>query len=116
MIDYTINCITNTIKILIKARSMASEVVDIRERIERVRAEMAGEIVSDNSNEILEKSNISEENIKKHTRQETNLAGKSELPDFKLTVQNPVSPRVLLFLILIQLITSIVLVAVIYFK
>ncbi len=95
---------------------MASEVVDIRERIERVRAEMAGEIVSDNSNEILEKSNFSEENIKKHTRKETNLAGKSELPDFKLTVQNPVSPRVLLFLILMQLITSIVLVAVIYFK
>ena len=95
---------------------MASEVVDIRERIERVRAEMAGEIVSDNSNEILEQSNISEENITKHTRKETNLAGKSNLPDFKLTVQNPVSPKVLLFLILMQLITSIVLVAVIYFK
>ena len=95
---------------------MASEVVDIRERIERVRAEMAGEIVSDNSNEILEQSNISEENIANHTRKETNLAGKSNLPDFKLTVQNPVSPKVLLFLILMQLITSIVLVAVIYFK
>ena len=116
MIDYTIKCITNAIKILIKARYMASEVVDIRERIERVRAEMAGEVVSDNSNEILEKSNFSEENIKQHTRKETNLAGKSELPDFKLTVQNPVSPKVLLFLILMQLITSIVLVAVIYFK
>ena len=95
---------------------MASEVVDIRERIERVRAEMAGEIVSDNSNEILEQSNISEENITNRTRKETNLAGKSNLPDFKLTVQNPVSPKVLLFLILMQLITSIVLVAVIYFK
>ena len=95
---------------------MASEVVDIRERIERVRAEMAGEIVSDNSNEILEQSNISEENITNHTRKEINLAGKSSLPDFKLTVQNPVSPKVLLFLILMQLITSIVLVAVIYFK
>ena len=101
---------------------MASEVVDIRERIERVRAEMAGEIVSDNSNETLEQSNFSEENIKKHTRIETNLAhksnlaSKSDLPDFKLTVQNPVSPKVLLFLILMQLITSIVLVAVIYFK
>ena len=95
---------------------MASEVVDIRERIEKVRAEMAGEIVSDNSNEILEQSNFSEENTAKHTRKETNLAGKSELPDFKLTVQNPVSPRVLFFLILMQLITSIVLVAVIYFK
>ena len=33
MIDYTIKYITNTIKILIKASSMASEVVDIRERI-----------------------------------------------------------------------------------
>ena len=95
---------------------MASEVVDIRERIERVRAEMAGEIVSDNSNETLEQSNFSEENIKKHTRNEPNFASKSDLPDFKLTVQNPVSPRVLLFLILMQLITSVVLVAVIYFK
>ena len=95
---------------------MASEVVDIRERIERVRAEMAGETVSDNSNEILEQTNFSEENIKKHTRKERNLASKSDLPDFKLTVQNPVSPKVLLFLILMQLITSIVLVAVIYFK
>ena len=101
---------------LLKGKNMASEVVDIRERIERVRAEMAGEIVSDNSNEILEQSNFSEENIKKHTRKETNLAGKSELPDFKLTVQNPVSPRVLLLLILKHLITSVVLVAVIYFK
>jgi len=95
---------------------MASEVVDIRERIERVRAEMAGETVSDNSNEILEQSNLTVENIKQHTRKDTNLASKSDLPDFKLTVQNPVSPKVLLFLILMQLITSIVLVAVIYFK
>ena len=95
---------------------MVSEVVDIRERIERVRAEMAGEAVSDNSNEILEQTNFSEENIKKHTGKERNLASKSDLPDFKLTVQNPVSPKVLLFLILMQLITSIVLVAVIYFK
>jgi hypothetical protein len=38
------------------------------------------------------------------------------LPDFKLTVQNPVSPRILLFLIIMQLITSITLVAVIYLK
>jgi len=95
---------------------MVSEVVDIRERIERVRAEMAGEVVSDNSNEILEQTKFSEENIKKDTRKERNLASKSDLPDFKLTVQNPVSPKVLLFLILMQLITSIVLVAVIYFK
>ncbi len=34
----------------------------------------------------------------------------------EMAVQNPVSPKVLLFLILMQLITSIVLVAVIYFK
>ena len=42
---------------------MVSEVVDIRERIERVRAEMAGEVVSDNSNEILEQTNFSAENM-----------------------------------------------------
>ena len=41
---------------------------------------------------------------------------KSDLPDFKLTVQNPVSPKALLFLIVMQLITSIILVAVIYLK
>ena len=43
-------------------------------------------------------------------------SSKSDLPDFKLTVQNPVSPRILLFLIIMQLITSITLVAVIYLK
>ena len=93
---------------------MASEVVDLRERIEKVRAEMAGEDFSNDKNFSSEKdNNLSNDNKKITSVQSEN---KSDLPDFKLTVQNPVSPKVLLFLIIMQLITSIVLVTVIYFK
>ena len=92
---------------------MASEVVDLRERIEKVRAEMAGEDFSNDKNFSSEKdNNLSNDNNVKSVQSEN----KSDLPDFKLTVQNPVSPKVLLFLIIMQLITSIVLVTVIYFK
>ena len=41
---------------------------------------------------------------------------KSSLPDFKLNIQNPVPPKMLLLLIIIQLITSIALILIIYFK
>ena len=86
---------------------MASEVVNLRERIEKVRAEMAGE------NYDLEIQNeTSPEN------EQTNYLsnGKNNLPDFKLNIQNPVPPKMLLLLIIIQLITSISLVLIIYFK
>ena len=93
---------------------MTSEVVDLRERIEKVRAEMAGEskhaddyTVKDDNNFV---NNIQNDNSL------TDKSSESDLPDFKLTVQNPVSPRILLFLIIMQLITSITLVAVIYLK
>ena len=93
---------------------MASEVVNLRERIEKVRAEMAGEDFSNDKNFSSEKdNNLSNDNKNFTSVQSEN---KSDLPDFKLTVQNPVSPKVLLFLIIMQLITSIVLVTVIYFK
>ena len=93
---------------------MASEVVNLRERIEKVRAEMAGEDFSNDKNFSSEKdNNLSNDNKNIKSVQSEN---KSDLPDFKLTVQNPVSPKVLLFLIIMQLITSIVLVTVIYFK
>ena len=93
---------------------MASEVVNLRERIEKVRAEMAGEDFSNDKNFSSEKdNNLSNDNKNTKSIQSEN---KSDLPDFKLTVQNPVSPKVLLFLIIMQLITSIVLVTVIYFK
>ena len=93
---------------------MASEVVNLRERIEKVRAEMAGEDFSNDKNFSSEKdSNLSNDNKNIKSTQSEN---RSDLPDFKLTVQNPVSPKVLLFLIIMQLITSIVLVTVIYFK
>ena len=92
---------------------MTSEVVNLRERIEKVRAEMAGEsnhvdddIVKDDNNFV---NNQNDNSF-------TDKSSKSDLPDFKLTVQNPVSPRILLFLIIMQLITSITLVAVIYLK
>tara|TARA_B100000579_G_C22777110_1_gene827216 strand:- start:429 stop:698 length:270 start_codon:yes stop_codon:yes gene_type:complete len=89
---------------------MGSEVVDIRERIERVRAEMAGEVVENEHDDLLTKDLPSNENF-------NNLnIDKNVLPDFKLTVQNPVSPKMLLFLIIMQLFTSIALVLVIYFK
>lgn len=97
---------------------MASEVVNIRERIEKVRAEMAGdEILSDDHN-ILEQDNYSTRKLSTENNEwkKPNTNNKSDLPDFKLTVQNPVSPKALLFLIIMQLITSIILVAVIYFK
>ena len=97
---------------------MASEVVNIRERIEKVRAEMAGdEILSDDHN-ILEQDNYSTRKLSTENNEwkKSNTNNKSDLPDFKLTVQNPVSPKALLFLIIMQLITSIILVAVIYFK
>ena len=97
---------------------MASEVVNIRERIEKVRAEMAGdEILSDDHN-ILEQDNYSSRKLSTENNEwkKPNTNNKSDLPDFKLTVQNPVSPKALLFLIIMQLITSIILVAVIYFK
>ena len=95
---------------------MASEVVNLRERIEKVRAEMAGEDFSNDKNFSSEKdNNLSNDNNNNNVKS-VQSENKSDLPDFKLTVQNPVSPKVLLFLIIMQLITSIVLVTVIYFK
>ena len=93
---------------------MTSEVVNLRERIEKVRAEMAGE-----SNHVDEDTVKDDNNFVNNNQNDNSFAdksSKSDLPDFKLTVQNPVSPRILLFLIIMQLITSITLVAVIYFK
>ena len=89
---------------------MGSEVVDIRERIERVRAEMAGEVVENDHDDLLTNDLPSNENFNNPN------IDKSVLPDFKLTVQNPVSPKMLLFLIVMQLFTSIALVLVIYLK
>ena len=93
---------------------MTSEVVNLRERIEKVRAEMAGE-----SNHV-DDDTVKDDNNSVNNNQNDNSfadkSSKSDLPDFKLTVQNPVSPRILLFLIIMQLITSITLVAVIYLK
>ena len=97
---------------------MASEVVNLRERIEKVRAEMAGEELPIDNDHLSEQDN----NLNNDNRSQNNnwksfqSENKSDLPDFKLTVQNPVSPKVLLFLIIMQLITSIVLITVIYFK
>ena len=93
---------------------MTSEVVNLRERIEKVRAEMAGE-----SNHVDDDTFKDDNNFVNNNQNEksfTDKSSKSDLPDFKLTVQNPVSPRILLFLIIMQLITSITLVAVIYLK
>ena len=97
---------------------MASEVVNLRERIEKVRAEMAGEEISLDNNNILEQDNVTTGNLSTENNdwKTSHINNKRDLPDFKLTVQNPVSPKVLLFLIIMQLITSIILVAVIYFK
>tara|TARA_A100001037_G_C14734103_1_gene450095 strand:+ start:105 stop:383 length:279 start_codon:yes stop_codon:yes gene_type:complete len=92
---------------------MTSEVVNLRERIEKVRAEMAGE-----SNHV-DEDTVKDDNNSVNNQNDnsfTDKSSKSDLPDFKLTVQNPVSPRILLFLIIMQLITSITLVAVIYLK
>ena len=93
---------------------MTSEVVNLRERIEKVRAEMAGE-----SNHLDDDTVKDDNNFVNNNQNDNSFAdksSKSDLPDFKLTVQNPVSPRILLFLIIMQLITSITLVAVIYLK
>ena len=92
---------------------MTSEVVNLRERIEKVRAEMAGE---DNTG--LEDTEIDNNSLKKNHNDNGFISNsnKNDLPDFKLTVQNPVSPKVLLFLIIMQLITSVTLIAVIYLK
>ena len=93
---------------------MTSEVVNLRERIEKVRAEMAGE-----SNHVDDDTVKDDNNFVNNNQNDNSFADKSskiDLPDFKLTVQNPVSPRILLFLIIMQLITSITLVAVIYLK
>ena len=93
---------------------MTSEVVNLRERIEKVRAEMAGE-----SNHVDYDTVKDDNNFVNNNQNDNSFAdksSKSDLPDFKLTVQNPVSPRILLFLIIMQRITSITLVAVIYLK
>ena len=97
---------------------MASEVVNLRERIEKVRAEMAGEEISLDNKNISEQDNYSTEKLSSENNdwKTSHTDNKSDLPDFKLTVQNPVSPKALLFLIIMQLITSIILVAVIYLK
>ena len=92
---------------------MTSEVVNLRERIEKVR-EMAGE--SNHVDDDTVKDNNNFVNNNQNDNSFTDKSSKSDLPDFKLTVQNPVSPRILLFLIIMQLITSITLVAVIYLK
>ena len=75
------------------------------------------ELSLDNKN-ILEQDNNSTGNLSSENNdwKTSHTDNKSDLPDFKLTVQNPVSPKALLFLIIMQLITSIILVAVIYFK
>ena len=93
---------------------MTSEVVNLRERIEKVRAEMAGE--SNHVDEDTVKEYNKSVNNNQNDNSVTDKSSKSDLPDFKLTVQNHVSPRILLFLIIMQLITSITLVAVIYLK
>ena len=93
---------------------MTSEVVNLRERIEKVRAEMAGE--SNHVDENIVKDDNNFVNNNQNDNSFADKSSKSDLPDFKLTVQNPVSPRILLFLIIMQLITSITLVAVIYLK
>ena len=97
---------------------MASEVVNLRERIEKVRAEMAGEeLPIDNNHQSEQDNNLNNDNRSQNNNWKSfQSENKSDLPDFKLTVQNPVSPKVLLFLIIMQLITSIVLITVIYFK
>ncbi len=97
---------------------MASEVVNLRERIEKVRAEMAGEELPIDNNHLSEQdNNLKNDNLSQNNNWKSfQSENKSDLPDFKLTVQNPVSPKVLLFLIIMQLITSIVLITVIYFK
>ena len=86
---------------------MASEVVNLRERIEKARAEMAGENFDLQENDEISANN---ENYSLSNSE------KSNLPDFKLNIQNPVPPKMLLLLIIIQLITSISLVLIIYFK
>ena len=93
---------------------MTSEVVNLRERIEKVRAEMAGESNHVDDDTVKDDNNFVNNN--ENDNSFIDKSSKSDLPDFKLTVQNPVSPRILLFLILMQLITSITLVAVIYLK
>ena len=93
---------------------MTSEVVNLRERIEKVRAEMAGESNHVDEDTVKEYNNFVNNN--QNDNSFADKSSKSDLPDFKLTVQNPVSPRILLFLIIMQLITSITLVAVIYLK
>ena len=93
---------------------MTSEVVNLRERIEKVRAEMAGESNHVDDDTVKDDNNFVDNN--QNDNSFTDKSSKSDLPDFKLTVQNPVSPRILLFLIIMQLITSITLVAVIYLK
>jgi len=96
---------------------MASEVVNLRERIEKVRAEMAGESNLVDDDTVKDDNNyVNNNNNNQNDNSFANKSSKSDLPDFKLTVQNPVSPRILLFLIIMQLITSITLVAVIYLK
>ena len=93
---------------------MTSEVVNLRERIEKVRAEMAGESYHVDYDTVKDDNNFVNNN--QNDNSFADKSSKSDLPDFKLTVQNPVSPRILLFLIIMQLITSITLVAVIYLK
>ena len=93
---------------------MTSEVVNLRERIEKVRAEMAGESNQVDDNTVKHDNKLLNNN--QNDNSFTDKSSKSDLPDFKLTVQTPVSPRILLFLIIMQLITSITLVAVIYLK
>ena len=93
---------------------MTSEVVNLRERIEKVRAEMAGESNHGDYDTVKDDNNFVNNN--QNDNSFADKSSKSDLPDFKLTVQNPVSPRILLFLIIMQLITSITLVAVIYLK
>ena len=93
---------------------MTSEVVNLRERIEKVRAEMAGDSNHVDDDTVKDDNNFVNNN--QNDNSFTDKSSKSDLPDIKLTVQNPVSPRILLFLIIMQLITSITLVAVMYLK
>ena len=126
MIDYTIKCITNTIKILIKVRSMTSEVVDIRERIEKMRikfdVEQNENLIPDEENKKIEKntannlteldqiksqSHIANERIKNNIKSNKTIdESENSFPSVSLSVKNPISSKMLVILMILQIFSN----------
>ena len=91
---------------------MAEQVIDIRERIEKMRIKFEDDHKSDVFDEPNTKKKVSYEEIKSNnnnelTKSDTLAQNSKEFPSVQLSVKNPISSKVLVFLMLLQVFSNI---------